>query len=167
LIYYYFEGKDKILEELTKQQTAEAMAFKDSLYKNEGLDKDAVPDLNFMEHFKSKTISNGTFDQYLNQVFDFNKKQKDILSILMIEALKANGNQETFFRMLEMHFHEALERVHINDPDNYPAFFTRTVFFAYIPLAAFVIFGEKWCEHNHLDYKTIEIIFKQMLKKQL
>jgi len=155
LIYYYFESKDHILEELVQQSIKEGIDFRHSVIYNQPLSK-------VIESFNT-----GNVDHLSAILFEFAKKQKDIMSIIMIEALKGNTNGENFFKMIDMYIEDGVNRIKEGNGEiiNYESYITMALFFVFIPLFNLVAFGEKWAEHAHLNYKAVETSFFDFVKK--
>lgn len=151
LIYYYFESKDKILEELMMGLVEEMVELKDSLVQNLG-------DISIEEYFEN--IQSHAF---VDPVFNFVKERKLLLQIITGEALKEGLGNDVFFQMIDLVMADGMRRLaqmkgKIRD---YEEFVTAAFFFSFMPVLNFVNFGEKWAEHTNMDYQVVETKFLQ------
>jgi AcrR family transcriptional regulator len=155
LIYYYFESKDKILEELMAILIKELIDFKDNL----GLKQSVFNSRDLMDENK--------LDFLLVQSFQFYKNHQMLLNIILSETLKGATNKDVFFKMLNLGMEDTVERIKSmnGEINNFEEFITIAVFFLYMPMLSFITFGQKWAEFNQLDYSAIDIKFHQTFKK--
>ncbi|KLU61013.1 biofilm operon icaADBC HTH-type negative transcriptional regulator IcaR [Peptococcaceae bacterium CEB3] len=160
LIYYYFESKEQILEELMEWLVHETVDFKKNLFRNEGLDYPG--DLNI-----ALTSMGGKLEIVLNRFLAFFKDKRDILNIVTTEALKEGPEKNYLFRMIQMMLEDSSKRMieTYDVPIDVDALTISTAFFALIPMITFITFGQKWAEYNHKDYSSTEKKFAQVLNQ--
>jgi len=151
LLYYYFESKDKILEELMMGLVEEMVELKDRLTKD-------VSDTSLEEYF-----DNVQTHAFIDPVFQFVKERKHMLQIITSEALKGNRDNDVFFQMIDLLMEDGMRRVKQMKGQlrDYEEFITTAFFFSLIPMLNFVNFGEKWAEHVNIDYQVVEAKFLQ------
>lgn len=151
LLYYYFESKDKILEELMVGLVEEMVELKDQLTKDLG-------DTSLEEYFY-----NIQTHAFIDPVFQFVKERKHMLQIITSEALKGSRDNDVFFQMIDLLMEDGMRRVKQmkGQVRDYEEFITTAFFFSLIPMLNFVNFGEKWAEHVNIDYQVVEAKFLQ------
>lgn len=151
LIYYYFESKDKILEELMVGLVQEMVELKDRLTKEQG-------DISIEQYF-----DNVQTHAFVDPVFQFVKERKHLLQIITSEALKDGTGNAIFFQMIDLVMEDGMRRVKqmkgsLRDFDE---FITSAFFFSFVPMLNFINFGQKWAEHMNMDYQIVEAKFLQ------
>ncbi|MEN6328564.1 MAG: helix-turn-helix domain-containing protein [Syntrophomonas sp.] len=151
LIYYYFESKDKILEELMSVLIKDMIDLKDQLTIN----------INVLEPMNDSKV-----DDFIYQAYKFFKKRKLLLNIILSEALKGATNKNIFFEMLSLNIADGVGRIKQMNGEitDFEEFNIIAIFFNFIPLLNFISFGEKWAEYNHMDYSFLESKFYQTFK---
>lgn len=154
LIYYYFESKDKILEELMSILIKEMIDLKDQLTKS----------INVLEPMH--ILNDSKVDDFTYQAYEFFKKRKLLLNIILSEALKEATNKNIFFEMLSLNIADGVGRIKQMNGEitDFEEFNIIAIFFNFIPLLNFISFGEKWAEYNHMDYSLLESKFYQTFK---
>jgi AcrR family transcriptional regulator len=155
LLYYYFESKDKILEELMVGLVEEMVELKDQLTKDLG-------DTSLEEYF-----DNIQTHAFIDPVFQFVKERKHMLQIITSEALKGSRDNDVFFQMIDLLMEDGMRRVKQmkGQVRDYEEFITTAFFFSLIPMLNFVNFGEKWAGHVNIDYQVVEAKFLQFFMK--
>ncbi len=155
LIYYYFESKDKILEELMANFVNEIVNFTEMNVEQDKLD---------IKHFFDNSI---IVDSYTAQLFNFIKKHHLLIKIIMSESLKENTSKNVFFQMLTLLLQVGMERAKqmnckISDlmEKNIAG-----VFFSFIPMLNFIQFGESWAEYNQIDYQIVQDEYFRFFRK--
>lgn len=151
LIYYYFESKDKILEELMMGLVEEMVELKDRLTGDLG-------DISIEEYF-----DNIQSHAFVDPVFNFVKERKQLLQIITSEALKEGPGHDVFFQMINLVMADGMRRITQmkGKMRDYEEFVTAAFFFSFMPMLNFVNFGEKWAEHTGMDYQVVEAKFLQ------
>lgn len=152
LIYYYFESKEKILEELFKNYNEEMIQKKHS-YMNQ-ID---FLDLNKLEEYTEKNIS-------------FVKEGgENIFKIALVEAMKDNKQDNSLFQMMDMFIEDLIplwkeKGIEINknkiDQLLIPAFF-----FGLAPLMFYITLGDRWAEYYKIDKDELHKKFVASLNK--
>jgi AcrR family transcriptional regulator len=156
LIYYYFESKDKILEELMAGLIKEMIDLKDKLGMNSNVFLDIKNGINIDQ-----------IDYLILETFTFFNKHRLLLNILISEALKGSANNNIFFKMLNLSLEDTVGRIKTmhGEISDYDDFITTAVFFTFMPMLDFTIFGEKWAEYNHFDYAIVQEKYYKAFKK--
>lgn len=155
LIYYYFESKEQILTELIEGLIQETIRFKDQLVQT-------MQSSENMELFFDEAMS-----IMLNQGFIFFESNKDILTIVLSEALKDNTRESYLFKMFDNIYVDGIKRMQqlgygFNGFD--PERITIYLYFCFLPIVNFLILGEKWAEFNQTDYQSLKETFKDLYK---
>lgn len=149
-IYYYFESKDKLLEEVLKNCTinfAEKRKTYDIAQKSELTDEDIA--LVIKEHL------------------DFLKEKRNILIIALTEALKENNSSSALFNMIDLLYDRLLvDAKNMNPTERIDKTFKLKGFiFKILPVLASAIFNEKWSAHYDLKPEEFnELIIKIMME---
>ena len=138
LIYYYFKSKEQIMEEISKRHLMEIFEAKKDLVNNfdleHGIDQNATRQM--LQSIMWTTLGN----------------QKDFLSIVLIEALKNNSDENSFFKLINQTYDNSMAIVeqmgHKIDRDKYK---TMAMFFGILPIIFYIVIVDKWAEYNHID----------------
>jgi AcrR family transcriptional regulator len=148
LIYYYFENKEKLLEEMIKKNKNEAKALKKSILEEmKSLDKDE------MEYFYHK-------------MFDFLETRKDILRIINTEILKSSSGDVSIISMLlptEAELSLKFDKIGI-PKENHSKLMLQSFFFKIMPMVNLFTMGEKWAEYYGLSYEETKERFIEVFK---
>ncbi len=162
LLYYYFKNKREILREAINKNLQEASDLREAL----------------LERILYSSRKN--LPKNLQSALGFLDKKKDILRILIIEALKSNSDDTSFFELLDSLVLEKLDRVNgkrnnktaSRSPDSIRI---QIFFFALVPFLTYLTLNDKWTTHYMIDpvdfqntfleiYSTsIERLFKEYL----
>lgn len=138
LIYYHFEGKDQLLQEILN------MFFKD-----------------YGSLLRSKTDAEmATKNKYM----DFLDKNSDLLRVIIIESLKKNTKLPSIFKAVEMLMDYEKEIKDNLDPTQYPSNHKRWVaefFTSILPSVGFVCYKDAWCNYFGIDMGTLEKDFSE------
>jgi AcrR family transcriptional regulator len=152
LIYYYFESKDKLLEELFKN------------YINRTIQKkhEWIKDVNFLD---------------LNQIRDYIGKNLDyvkedggeIFKIATVEALKNSIENDELFNMVDLFFEDmgpmlSDKGISLND-EKYTEFLINAFFFGMAPVVFYITMGEKWAKHYGVDKDELKRRFVSTLNE--
>jgi AcrR family transcriptional regulator len=133
LIYYHFEGKDQLLQEILN------MFFED-----------------FGSLLRSKTMDESSTK---NKYMDFLDKNSDLLRVIIIESLKKNTKLPSIFKAVEMLMDYEKEIEGKLDPAQYPSDHKRWVaefFTSILPSIGFVCYKDAWCNYFSIDTVTFE-----------
>lgn len=136
LIYYYFESKEKILEELINRLVREVITMK----------LNAVEDQNPVD-----TISREGLQKMFLAAYQFYNKRLRMFKIIYQESLKKEfiGN---FLLNIQMSQQESIEFLKnadmtVNDQELKFGHF----FLVALPFMSFMLHKDKWCELNNFD----------------
>lgn len=147
LIYYYFESKEKILEELISKYMVTTMKEKrDVLLSNQS--------------------NTSIIEQSMQKGFDFLFKNKRIMRILITEMLKDNIRNNNLCKMVgDMITASAANLkslgMDIKDDDEFAMY---SFFFGLIPIIAFMHLGDTWMKNNQLDSNLFTQKFAKMAR---
>lgn len=145
LLYYYFESKEKILEEL----------FSKCLFA--------------VKEEKEKILSGGlSSDEVVNQSmvkgFSFLADNKKMIRILISEMLKGNVKKESFCQSVEsmISVFASDSEISTENQGGSDKFTAYTFFFGLAPIIAYMLFGDIWIKNNGLDEATFTEQFVAM-----
>jgi AcrR family transcriptional regulator len=150
LIYYYFESKEKILEEILEGKTKELIREKQRVW--EQIDRSKLKD--------NQSFSN-IMDASINQL----QENSDIFKIAFMEILKDKQN-DALFKMVDTLY---LNLISIAKEKGVNLDFNEIqisgFFFGLAPMLSAAIFGEKWAEYHHIDVKEFNEKFSVLTKE--
>ncbi|ERI92639.1 transcriptional regulator, TetR family [Clostridiales bacterium oral taxon 876 str. F0540] len=149
LIYYYFENKQKILEEIIKKHISEARTLKEKLLK----------DVN--------TFNKDDREKFFDLTFEYLKGKKDLLRIITIEALKADSDDVSIFKFLLPSLPKMLAKmdkmgVEVEDPLSIMIY---SFFFGLIPASAYFTLADKWADYYEISKEEADKKFIDVYKK--
>jgi len=149
MLYYYFENKEKLLEELIKKYREESGKIVENLIKN--------TDWNDEEQA----------DKFYEELFDYMEVKKDILRIIIIEALKTSSSDVTIFNILlpslEVKLSKLQERcISIDDS---VGFMLYSFFFSMVPGTVFLALGDRWSDFYGFDRKKTKERFREVFRE--
>ena len=133
LLYYYFDSKDQILDEL----------FTSYLLK--------------VKEEKSKILLSGLSEaeivrQSMLVGFSLLTNNKNIIRILISVMLKGNLNQEKLCNIIESFIPNSMDELRLReDKHNSNDFVTYIFFFGIAPVLMYMFFGETWMKNNRLE----------------
>ncbi len=155
LIYYYFKDKNDIIV---------------SLFKN------IVNEL--VEYINQKVTSAESVNQdfsmrnKLKEEIKFFLNRKKIISIMLMEALKADNRSDYLFQCAEIFINHEFKMVMEAFKDHKRNKFPETLhymvyefFTGIIPMITFVALQDKWCEHFHCDQEKLLEYFIDSFEK--
>lgn len=142
LIYYYFESKEKILEELSKKHLQEIIDTKEDLLNKANIEQG---------------INHDNFKEIIEPLWNILAERKDFLNIILIETLKNQNGNDYLFTLVNELLGDALIRFekigyHI-DQDKFKAL---AFFYGYIPISFYIVIWEKWAEFNNIDKEKLK-----------
>jgi AcrR family transcriptional regulator len=147
LIYYYFESKERILEELSKRHLSEILNLKNDLLKG----------LQSSENDLNRDTLGKLIETSLWMIFD---NRKDFLGIVLIEALKNKSCDTTFFHLINQVYDDYLARFHeMGYQIDGDMLKTLAFFFGIVPVIFYITMWEKWAEFNHIDKEKVRSTF--------
>lgn len=149
LIYYYFESKEKILEQLLERNI-------DDYIKQKKLFSDQVT-----------TVSIDEIGEYADRSFEAFKEKEEIIKIAIIEALKDNKNDYSLFKMIDRSFVSLIPKIKEMglDVQNETDALITGFFFLLAPVVFSIILGEKWAEFHNIDIDEFNLKFPAKLKE--
>ena len=139
LIYYYFKSKRGVLEELFRIFLQESSAKMMAYVRHGGLD-DSPSD-------PSEALR--SIDEY----FGMFEKKRDILRIMLMESLKEGGGSPALFNLVDFsgvlseREMEYFTRESGMSGDEINQMLVTEFFTGVMPLLAYVLLRERWCEH--------------------
>lgn len=150
LIYYYFEGKEKILEELISKYLLATINEKKDILTGNASDSRLI-------------------EQSMQKGFSFLTKNKRIIRILLAEMLKNNTRNESLFKSIEDMITAStvnLKSLGVNIKDE-RQFAMYSFFFGLAPLISYMLFGDAWIKNSKLDSEECNNQFYNMMKAAL
>lgn len=149
LIYYYFESKEKILEELFKRN------IDDYIIQKSVLTEQLNPEIN------------SNIEKYADNSLEVLREKADIIKIAVIEVLKSNKSDESLFKMMDSSFMNMIPKMKEmglqveNEADPLISGF----FFGFAPIIFSIILGEKWAAYHNIDITEFNAKFTDRLKE--
>jgi AcrR family transcriptional regulator len=149
LLYYYFDSKKGIFEELVTRYTKEVTEMQDVFVRT------------------TKEMNVDSFKEYYDQLFVQLGQRKEILRILMIETLKGASGAVSLFELMEpaIRNYSRYSKAFASDDKENEKLQIRTFFFSIVPIYIFLMLGDKWADHNGLDKQKVEKDFLDSLKE--
>ncbi len=149
LIYYYFDGKEKILEELIRLNMEDALEIKASYL--QGIN--SISDIDFEEAY-------GLLPEFL-------REKRLFLKIMGMEALKNHPKDASIFSFLDPILSYSLQKMEELGVKFEDAVYIQMIafFFGMLPLCSFYALGEKWAEYYHVDEEEAERRFMEAYKE--
>lgn len=149
LLYYYFESKDGLLEELFQQLTNDI----EELMNNR---------LNRMAEYQDINSFKDTFDFFL----DFVIEKRHLLKIAMVESMKIGNKPNVFFdlcqKVIEVeikNIQKAYESKGMEFNFNRQEFLVNEFFTGIMPVITFVIYKDYWQKEFDIDDKDLRKYF--------
>lgn len=149
LLYYYFESKDGLLEELFQQLTNDI----EELMNNR---------LNRMAEYQDINSFKDTFNFFL----DFVIEKRHLLKIAMIESMKIGNKPNVFFdlcqKVIEVeikNIQKAYESKGMEFNFNRQEFLVNEFFTGIMPVITFVIYKDYWQKEFDIDDKDLRKYF--------
>ena len=153
MIYYYFRSKKGLLKTLFQNFLRESSSMLMSFVSHGGLE--AAPD--------------EKAEESINSYFAYYAKKKDILKIMLMESLKEKEEDTPLFSLVD--FSSVLDASEIayykkqsgmNEEEMNQMLVTE-FFTGVMPLLAYVIFRDKWCDHFHVAKKDLERFYERAM----
>ena len=129
-IYYHFEDKQSILHALYFDMV-------------EQMKKRLIPIERSQADLRTK----------IRQELDFLKEKRDIISILLMEAMKSNTHDDSLFQIAGAGINNKKDRVvdFENSQKKKDLFFAHEFFTGFIPILSFVVLEEKYRKYFHIN----------------
>lgn len=141
LIYYHFKDKKDIIVSIFKSIMHEidqlvSLSLKD--------DETELDEQGLQNKIKAE--------------IEYCRQRKKIISVMLMEALKSDGNSDFLFKCAEMIIQQELdgirkkkESAEAESPDDRIQFLLYEFFTGFIPIISFVSLQDKWCEYFGCD----------------
>lgn len=143
LIYYYFPSKEGLIDELIRRFLAESVGFK-------------------ADFVAASSVSDRNRDASTRRIIAFLRQRRDMISIIITEALKDDPRNTVLFRYLDASFAQSMPLVRGAHGDAPPDTVSdsaekerrqklRLFFGAVAPLLLFVLLEDRWSGHFGVD----------------
>lgn len=145
MIYYYFENKEKLLEELIKDFKEDIRKVKEKLTK----------DVDWNDESESERV----FEEMLNYM----ETKKNILRIITIETLKSVSSDVTIFSILlpSLEFKLNNLKEHGVEVDDAMKMMLDSFFFGMVPVTLFLTLGDRWADFYGFDRDEVKKKFME------
>lgn len=149
MLYYYFESKENLFEELVKQFKDEAKAIKQSFISNTDLNED-------------KNV-----EALFQGMYEFIDSKKEVLRIIMIESLKANSKDVTIFSTLLPSVEMKLSRLKNKgvEVEDIVSLMVNSFFFLMVPASVYLVLGDRWADFYGFDKEETKRRFLEKFKQ--
>jgi AcrR family transcriptional regulator len=141
LIYYHFKDKKDIVVSIFRGILKEI----DQSVRGSGPDQETKDD-------------NLRLQQKIKDEIEFCTQRRKIISVMLMEALKADGNADFLFQCAEMVIKQEMDGIPKKFPDadsssseNRTRYFVYEFFTGFMPIIAFVSLQEKWSKYFGCD----------------
>jgi AcrR family transcriptional regulator len=152
LIYYHFESKDKILDELFKKYIDETIQKK----------------LLFMN--TTNLFDPSQLQGYVEKNLALMKEDGgEIFKIAVVEALKNSNQNDSLYKMTDLFFENILgfwSKKGIDKSDEgISDLLINAFFFGLAPVMFYITLGDKWAEYYHVDKEHLQQKFISLLNE--
>lgn len=141
LIYYHFKDKKDIIVSIFKGIIDE-IGHSNRLKVPEGDSK----------------LDNRQLQKKIKAEIEYCRQRKEIISVMMMEALKADGNADFLFQCAEMVIQQEMDGIRKKmqgadplNPEDRVRYLVYEFFTGFVPIISFVSLQEKWCEYFDCD----------------
>ncbi len=143
-IYYHFSDKRSILHALYEDMI---MQMRERIVKNNSSDS------NIMDHIKKEV--------------DFLRQKKDIVSILLMEAMKTNNDDDSLFLIASSEINREKNRIInlVNSPEKKNLFLAHEFFTGFIPIFSFVVLEDKYRKYFGISEEQVIDAFFAAIKR--
>ena len=143
LIYYYFSGKREVLETLVRNAINSVISARDVILKR-----------------IDTTSDNIRLRPLVETTLRLLEDERDAFRIMAFEALKSTDSDGALFRFLKEVSKDSVKRIEnhgltIEDPHA----FDLTVFYSFVMMGMFLIFGERWSKALGYEREATEQLF--------
>ena len=154
LIYYYFKGKDDILDGLFTAVMKDIMELIEHTYEDFKLDNDEV-------------------ERIFNLFIDLISKKKKIIKVMMMESLKGETTHSPLFKIADYFIGSEVDTfIALLEKNNYPIpkefekqqMLVTEFFTMLMPLISFVVYEEDCARHFGIDKKELKQYFIHSMK---
>jgi len=141
LIYYHFKDKKDIVVSI----------FKGIINEIDQAVRLSVPE-------ESHELDDLQLQRKIKDEIEYCGQRKKIISVMMMEALKADGNADFLFQCAEMVIQQEMDGIRKKikgadplNPEDRVRYLLHEFFTGFIPIISFVSLQEKWCEYFDCD----------------
>ncbi len=154
LIYYYFQSKHALLEELFERFFRESAAMLVSYVQHGGLDSSPSSEA----------------DQIFDSYFSYFEENRDLLRIMLMESLKAGEGSPPLFKLVD--FGGLVDEATISGvrdsglypPDTMNLTLVAEFFTGVMPMLCYVLFQEPWCRYFDVSEEQLKGAFNQAME---
>ena len=143
LIYYHFKDKKDIVVSI----------FKGIINEIEQTVRLSVPE-------EDAEIDHLQLQQKIKAEIEYCRQRKKIISVMMMEALKADGNADFLFQCAEMVIEQEMDGIQKKmkgadplNPEDRVRYLLHEFFTGFVPIISFVSLQDKWCQYFGCDKK--------------
>jgi len=149
MLYYYFKNKEKLFEELINRYREENAKIIGNLLKNTDWNDEKQA------------------DKFYEELFDYMEAKKDILRIIIIEALKTSSSDDTIFNILLPSLESNLSKLQDKSilMDDSVGFMLYSFFFSMVPGSVFLALGDRWADFYGFDREKTKQRFKEVFRE--
>ena len=151
LIYYHFKNKEGLLLALYEQVIGEIKILVNQSFKQ-----------------SSSDMPNAMIPS-LRGILGFLKKKRNLMKILMMEALKGGESNRVFLEMAEYVMKDELGQLtgeeHEKFQDNPSYFLIYEFFTGFMPIYSYAVFSDNWPEYFGIDNEKMEEYFMESFMK--
>ena len=155
LIYYYFESKESILNELFTDFFRESTDKLLKFVERGGFGKNAE---------ENKQLFEAEYESYL-------ASNAPLLKIIFMESLKEGSEVPPLFRLVDLERNGQDARITairengaVSDTDMRQTMVTE-FFTGVVPFVAYVMFREKWCQHFNISEDELQTCFSNAMQE--
>ncbi len=141
LIYYHFKDKKDIVVSI----------FKGIINEIEQTVRLSVPE-------EDSEIDHLQLQQKIRAEIEYCRQRKKIISVMMMEALKADGNADFLFQCAEMVIEQEMDGIRKKmkgadplNPEDRARYLLHEFFTGFVPIISFVTLQDKWCKYFGCD----------------
>lgn len=147
-IYYHFESKEELLEEICKRHLKEILREKEAVIGD------------------AREVNAGLIEKvFRNYLMEILSKRKEFLSIIMVEVMKSASGDTSLFRVLEQLTEDAVFRFEkMGYQLNIEDFKTKIFYFVVMPIIIHLTIGDKWANFIYMDKEKLDAAFMESLK---
>jgi AcrR family transcriptional regulator len=154
MIYYYFGSKKGLLDTLFQNFLRESSSML----------------MNYVKHGGLGPSQNGQAEKSISEYFAYYEKKRDILKIMLMESLKEKEGTTFLFSLVD--FSGVLDESEIAyykaqsdmSEEEMNQMLVTEFFTGVMPLLAYVVFKEKWCDHFHVTKKELEYFYNKAME---
>jgi AcrR family transcriptional regulator len=151
MLYYYFESKEKLLEEIVKNYVRESIELKKKILKDIDISNEEQ------------------LDMIISKMFNFLENKKSILKIIIIESLKAEDRDVPIFNSLlasfELKIKSFKEHGLVINKEDEMGLLIDSFFFNTVSWVFFLTVGNKWTQFYGFDKDEVKAKFKEIFLK--